>query len=250
MLHAQEKSGMELHNEGVAALRKSDYENATKAFEAALAADPENPSALFNLGLTHYKLGNEGKGLALWRKALAISPGFNQAAESIKWAESRLPRSGAHQEFSLWEQFREVFLISIALEGYLALFVGLLAICGWLYLRYFGNRRRALLDERPLPPFPWVAVVLTSLWVCVAFAILAKIYDMTIPRATVVQDKVPVRTAPDAASTTLFELIEGHEVVVRNFSEGWFQVSQPGGLTGWVPVDSVFVTSTQLQAEK
>lgn len=244
-LHAQGKSPVELHNDGVAALRKSDYPNAQKAFAETLRVAPENASALYNLGLTEYRLGNEGQALGLWRKALAVAPGFAQANHAIDWAKQRLPRSAAPTEFSSWEQFREMFLVTIPISSYLFLIVGLLLACGWLVLRYLGNRRRAILDERPMPPFPWVAAVFATLWICMLGLAGAKFYDSSVLRATVVQEKVPVRTAPDAESTALFDLFEGYEVIVRNSQQGWFQVTQPGGLTGWVPVNTVLVTSAQ-----
>jgi tetratricopeptide (TPR) repeat protein len=243
-LHAQTKSAEEFHNDGVAALRKADYAAARTAFEESLKQNPGNPSDLFNLGLVEYRSGKKGLGLGLWRKALAVAPGFNAPSHAIRWAEQSLPRVANNGEFSMWESFREHFLLTIPLSSYLFLVVMLLLLAGWLLLRYAGSRRRALLDERPLPPFPWVATLFVALWLLAIVVSAAKFYDLQVPRATVVEEKVPVRTSPDPEGTALFDLFEGHEVIVQESMNEWFQVTLPGGLTGWVPKDSVFISTT------
>jgi hypothetical protein len=245
VLHAQPKPPSDFHADGIAALRKGDYPAARTAFQESLKLIPDNPTSLYNLGLVEYRAGNEGLALGLWRKALALAPGFFAPSHAIEWAEAKLPRIALGNEFSLWEQFRETFLITIPLQSYLFLVVLLLLLSGWLLLRYVGTRRRAMLDESPLPPFPWVAGVFVFLWILSIAATGAKFFDMSVTRATIVSEKVPVRTSPDNDGTALFDLIEGHEVIVRESSNDWFQVTVPGGMTGWVPKESVFVSSTR-----
>ncbi len=242
-LHAQPKPPSQLHEDGIAALRKGDYSSARTAFQESLKLAPDHPTSLYNLGLVEYRAGNEGLALGLWRKALAMAPGFFEPKHAIRWAETKLPRAAAGNEVSLWESFRDSFLITVPLTSYLFLVVLLLLLSGWLILRYFGNRRRALLDERPLPPFPWVATVFVVLWILSVGVMVAKFYDLQVPRGTVVQDKVPVRTSPSEEATSLFDLFEGHEVIVRESVQEWFQVTLPGGLTGWVPKSTVYVTT-------
>ena len=243
-LHAQPKQASDFHNDGVQLLRKGDYPGARTAFQESLKIAPEQPTSLYNLGLVEYRAGNEGLALGLWRKALALAPGFFAPEHAIEWAQAKLPRATSNGEASVWESFRSHFLLTIPLSSYLFLVVLLLLFSGWLILRFFGTRRRALLDERPLPPFPWVATVFGALWLISVALAGAKFYDMHVLRATVVQEKVPVRTSPDPQATALFDLIEGHEIIVRESINGWFQVTLPGGdLTGWIPQETVFVTS-------
>jgi hypothetical protein len=120
----------------------------------------------------------------------------------------------------------------------------------WLLLRYFGARRRALLDEQPLPPFPTVGIVLSLGFFVMSFLAVAKAVDQSSLRGTVLPKKIEARSTPDAAGTVLFDLYEGLEVIVQQANDSWIQVTYPGGPTGWVPKSAVFTTRDDAAAAR
>lgn len=231
---------------GLNAFQKSDYEAARTEFTNALKLEPSNVDVLYNLGLTEYKAKNEGLALGLWRKALAIEPGNDRVAHAISYGENALPQRAVARGSDLYESFRKAFLVGNSLLSLLAINLVLFAFAGWILIRYFAARSRAIENEEPSPSIPYVGIFFVLLFLMATALAGAKLYDLSIPRGTIVADKVEVKTSPDAASATLFELFEGLEVVVRQSSQDWIQINYPGGLSGWVPANSVFQSGRQL----
>ena len=102
-----------------------------------------------------------------------------------------------------------------------------------------GQKKRAILQEVSAPAAPLVGVALLIAFLAIAGLTTLKAWDATQPRATVIVSKVSVQSAPGENQATLFDLSEGLEVLVRQKSETWLQISYPGGLSGWVPEKSL-----------
>lgn len=65
--------------EGLKALESRQYETAAEAFRKAVAADPSDYSAHFNLALADGFLGRDEDGIAEYRRALELKPGLYEA---------------------------------------------------------------------------------------------------------------------------------------------------------------------------
>lgn len=231
---------------GLAAFQKGDFKAARSSFAESLKLNASNKTVLHNLALTEQKLGNQGLALGVWRKALAADPSFHEAKRAIEWASKKLERPEIPHDVELWESFRSAVLVGTSLDRYLLLTAILLMATGWGIFGYLGARRRAILEERPSPPFPFLSLVFGIALIAFSGLAGAKFIDSLSVRGTVVPDKVEVRSAPDANATPLFELYEGLEVILRQTTGDWAQVSYPGGSIGWVPRQSIFATNDQV----
>jgi uncharacterized protein YgiM (DUF1202 family) len=69
--------------------------------------------------------------------------------------------------------------------------------------------------------------------------LMYKIDDASTERAIVMQDRVDVHSGPAADNTVLFTVHEGTRLDVRNQLEGWYQISLPNALSGWIPASTV-----------
>jgi tetratricopeptide (TPR) repeat protein len=65
--------------EGLKALDASHYQEAADAFQKAVAADPKDYTAHFNLGLAYGFLHRDAEGVAEYRKTLHLKPGLYEA---------------------------------------------------------------------------------------------------------------------------------------------------------------------------
>src|ERR1051325_2930943 len=74
---------------GVGAFQKNELDSARASFQEVLKSDAGNPIVLFNLGLVEMKAGAKGRALGIWRKALALQPGFEPARRAMAWTQSQ-----------------------------------------------------------------------------------------------------------------------------------------------------------------
>jgi tetratricopeptide (TPR) repeat protein len=228
---------------GLAAYQKSDFKNARLCFSETLAKDPSQIVAWYDLGLTEAKLGNAGLAMAFWRKALLLSPSFSQAKYALAYTKNKLERSDIPHDVETWETLHNDVLIYGSVIQFSIVTAILFFIAGWLVLMFIGARRRALLDEKPLPSFPIAAGLASIAFVTLLTLTICKVIDESDLRATIIAKKIEARALPDQTSTSLFDLFEGLEVIVRQTRKDWIQVTYPGGATGWIPRTTVFTNA-------
>lgn len=228
---------------GIANYQAKKYDEARLAFSQALQKEPLNVQALTNLALVQFQLGQKAWAVALLRKAHNLDPDFSTPQAALKFILPQLDVKEIPHEIQMWETVRANFIVPFTMTGFLALTALCLFATGWLWLQYFGKRREAFRDEKPLPPFPTIPTIIALIFVAALSLTLMKAIDQGIPRATVITDKTTVYSAPNEQSVALFDLFGGLEVVLKQDNENWIQVTYPGASTGWVPKSSLFQTS-------
>ncbi len=237
------KSFEESYKEGVQHYQNKSFDKAQASFQNALLLNSLNLSTLTNLGLVSFELGNKGLAIAYLRRALEIDGDFSPAKLAYDYIWSQLEVKEVPHRIETYETLRENFLIPFSLSDYLWFGGFCFIISGWLLIRYLGQKRRALQDELPLPQFPSVGTIVFILFIVVFIFTGLKIYDLNLPRATVIAAKVSLKTAPSDSETSLLELSQGFEVILRKAESDWLQVTYPGGPTGWLKKTDLMVTT-------
>lgn len=228
---------------GVRHYKEKKYEEARVAFSQALEKDQNNVQALTNLALVQYQLGQKGWAVALLRKAHYLDPDFSTPRAALDYIVPQLDVKEIPHEIQLWETVRAHFIVPFSMTAFLAMTALSLFASGWLLLAFLGKRRAAFREERSLPDFPLIPTIITAVFIVMAALTVLKFWDHKVPRGTIVSEKITVYSAPDDKSVALFDLFPGLEVVLKQTSDQWVQVTYPGALTGWIPKSSVFQTS-------
>lgn len=228
---------------GVDAFQKSQFEEARKAFQTALSSPKYRFSALYNLGNTAYRQQKFGEALAYYRLAENLKPRDSDLRSNMQLAQSALRVKGLPGPVPTWETFRNMILTKATIDEFLVVTLFSLAALAVGILRFLRQKKA---NEKGAAEAPRVTVV--SIFSAVATLILVvltvcKAIDDSSPRATVVAQKVEVRSGPAESNASLYELHEGLEVYVETKHDNWLQVTYPGGLTGWIP-ESAAVIST------
>ncbi|MBX3020407.1 MAG: tetratricopeptide repeat protein [Bdellovibrionales bacterium] len=238
---AQTAGEEDFFQKGLAAYQNRQYDEARAQFEKLIADGQGTPRVLHNLALTYYQLNQKPHALALWRKALAQDPGYSAARTGRELLENRF-HMRPFERSSAAAQLRHT-LEYLSFYEVLWLFAATLSLAGWLWLRYYAGRRNALEEEQPLPPFPTGAVLASILLIAgLALTFLRAGLEFD-TRATVVTEKADARSLPAEDGVSLFELAGGNEVLVRRQNDGWTQVQNSEGATGWVKDSEILVTS-------
>lgn len=236
------------------AYKKGDLAVAQSELLALDAKYPGQLSVLNNLALIAVKKGTYGAAIGLWRKAETYFPTESSIESSIHWALQKLPKTEIAREYDTWEGIRQGLLLRTAPTLISIASAVFLVIGGWLLIRWWALRKRALKSDSPLPPFPIGGSTLFVLFVFLLLVLIGQFLDRVDLRGTIVEKKVEVRSAASPNATALFEIFEGMEVLIldsRTVRDGtgettpestWRRIHYPGGMTGWVLEKQVFAT--------
>lgn len=235
---------LELNSElqkGLSAYQSQQFAQAREHFQALLGETGNNPGLLHNLALSLYQLDQKPMALALWRKALSIDPTFRPARTGRDLLEAKMQmRPFERDAFSL-NLHRTLKILT--LPQWMWINALLFLMLGIFCLRYWASRRTALEEARPLPPFPVLPLLLFLGFFLSGAAVALKFSDELYSRATVTVKQASARSLPTEEAVGLFELSGGTEVLIKRQQQGWVQVQNSEGVSGWVKNSEIFVTS-------
>lgn len=230
-----------LFQQGLAAFQGKKYTEARDAFAKILEEGNVTTEVLHNLALTEYQLNEKPRALALWRKALTLEPGHARARQGRDFVEAELGQRGFERDPLSLNLRRTLESLSIFETFWLLALTS--AFAGWLWIRYWGARRSALEEERPMPPFPSAALGLSVIWVLSLALVALKAQSLSRVWATITVPNAQVRSLPSEDGVAVFDLKGGMEVRVRREASGWLQIQNPDGATGWVKESELLITS-------
>lgn len=239
-----------LFAQGAKSFREGKLEEAKQSFLAVNAENPDHVDTLLNLGLIAFKEKRIGAAIGIWRKGLADEPTNESLFQAISYARTKLDKQEVAREFSLWEKYRESLLLRLSPNLVFSASALFLLGAGWFWLRWIGKRKRAFEEEMATPSAPIGAIAISLLYVFMSVIFISMLIDRNELRGTVIVPKVSALSAPELEATSLFDLFEGLEVLVRETRDvqgkPWRRITYPGGLSGWVPATTVFATSDSI----
>lgn len=228
------RAQQEILERGNQLYQDGDFSGAVEAYEAVVSAGFESPELHYNLGNAYFKSGELGRSILEWERALALSPGDEDAQANLELARSLtadavepLPRFWLLSALSWWVRLLPRTLLILVVGGaWLALGVGVVA--------------RILSRSPDVQRWAgWLAVVGAAVVVVLGTNLVVRELGIGQPeRAVVLVDAVPVRSAPsEEDDLTLFEIHEGTRVRVEQRTGEWAEVVLDDGKVGWVPGD-------------
>lgn len=240
-LQAEQTDSENLFQKGLAAYQNKQFDEARDDFQKLLDQGTVSVGILHNLALAEMQLNQRPRAIALWRKALSIDPHFTPARQGRQLLEEKFNMPPWERD-SLDLAMRR-FAESIPFTGALVLLAALLTVSGWFWIRYFADRRRALEIEQPKPTLPAMAWMFSIAFILVATLVLLQVKVESPLRATVINASVSLKSLPADDSVALQEIPGGSEVLVKRQQDGWAQVQNAEGSTGWVKHTDILLTS-------
>jgi len=210
-----------------------EYTAAIEAYETVLAGGLESHDVHYNLGNAHFKVGNLGRAILSWERALVLDPGDEDAVANLDLARTLtvddiepLPR--------FWLLSWVVWWVNLIPRTPLALLVagGWVALCTGLVARVLA---RAETMRR-------VGAALVTMGLAVTVLLGANLFARELgvgraERGVILETTVPVRSAPSADDDlTVFEVHEGTRVRIDQRTDEWAEIVLDDGKVGWVPV--------------
>jgi len=205
-----------------------DFKAAADLYQEIIRSGKPSASVYYNLANASFRLGQKGKALIFYERALRANP----RDPDIRWNMDILKmvlsdRMGSPEDNSvvIWIRTLEdkwtMDEIGFIFSGGLAFFTLL------LFLNVlFPSAKAATAFLRFL--------VLLFLFLAGGLS-LFKWQDLRIPRVVVMEKEVYARYGPSPGETQAFLLHEGAEGAVLDETQGWFYVKLPDQSLGWIP---------------
>lgn len=191
-----------------------DFEASAKSYEDLVRHDKLSANLFFNLGNADYRLGERGRAILNYRRALALEPGHAEAAANLAFVDG-----GAKSPLAPLD----------AAQSWWRLAPWLTAACGWLgavgLLVALANRRRRALG---------FALAGVGGILCVAGAGLIRQFDDSggnVARGVVIKEAAPALYSPADNSKAVTSLAAGSEVRVLSAQGAWDYVLLADGTT-------------------
>ncbi|MNS90086.1 Tetratricopeptide repeat protein [compost metagenome] len=239
---AQEESPQDLFLKGTQFYIAKDYAQAQESFQKSLEKDPRNSTTMTNLAMAQFQLGHKSIAVGLLRKALAAEPDLLTAQQAYKFILSQMEIKEVPHQLESYETLRRYFLQPIPLTAYLAITALLFFAAGWALLAFVDRRKKAMIAESALPPFPVLATLYSVIFVLFTGLLVLKIHDSRQIRGTVIDERIALQTAPGENQASVLDLYGGMEVLLLSEDGEWAQVSYPGSLSGWIKKSSLIMT--------
>lgn len=215
--------GEELFDKANAAYDAGRFDEAAEGYEALLERDGPRVAVLQNLGSAYHRLGENGRAILAFERALLLDPGDPDLTANLKLVRDRAAVFPAGVDDG-WNRFASRLSRRtwswIELGGMTLLPA---AALGWLLLRGRAGRGWMI-------PAAAGGVALAGLSVA-ALRTTATVVN----RGIVVADPATLRISPFGTAEEKGSLMEGREVVLGQEKDGWFRVSVEGAASeGWI----------------
>jgi tetratricopeptide (TPR) repeat protein len=224
-------SATALFQKGNQSYEDGRFEQAVEEYEKILNLGVKNFRVFYNLGNAYFRQNQLGKAVLNYRRALALEPRDEDVQANLSFAklftldkieEQKInPLSNLlHWFLDLWS-LDELALLS-SLFYTLSMALGILMI--------FRRSRRYL-------RIGFVAFLI--LLAIFGSSLFAKIYFESLDYGVVIVLQVQVRSGPGDDYILQFTGHEGLEFRVDEEAEGWYRISLPNGIRGWIPEETV-----------
>lgn len=233
---------------------RGDYERAAQSYEKLITAGLENKDLYYNLGNTFYRIGDLGRAVLFYEKALRMNPRDADAKKNIMLVRSLIkdkqfvkkemwvlrPLTWVNRNLNLNEV---LMLTSVLYLLFCILAVGFIFMdsrfVAAVHARLSQISPGRLLGLMPRQDFA-LAVLLTFILFAASGALsLHKVLEVKNHNmAVVLEPEVLVYSAPSEDSTLEFKIHAGTKVKLEERRSGWVRISLPGSLSGWISKNS------------
>lgn len=214
---------------------RGDYAAAVSAYEQLDRQQVVSAELAFNLGNAYYRKGQLGPAIWSWERALALDPDQDDARYNLEQAR-KVAATRVHDKIEGADRdpawMRLVSLLNASTE------VGLFAA---LYLAFFGAlalrlraRRTGGSDDGHAAAWTAVAAILAVTAALAAALLVGRVAMNRLPVGVVLPDQIAVKEGADANYKTSFDVHAGLRVRLLEHDQDWVRIRLANGLEGWV----------------
>jgi tetratricopeptide (TPR) repeat protein len=205
------------------------FSDAAAGYEKILQTGVVSPALFFNAGNAEFKCGHLGKAIAAYQQAAQLSPRDAELRANLAFVRNQV--QGATLRESRWQNWVGALTLN---EGAV-----LTAVLFWLTFAFFIARqiRPGLIPKLKATTGIFIALTVFSGTVLG----LQAANHFSAATAVVTTDNAAARSGPFDDAQSAFTLRDGAELSVLDRRDGWVQVVDGAGKSGWLPARQVAV---------
>ncbi len=223
--HAASSQGF---SEGVAKYEAGQYREAAALFEHLLQGGGRTAAVYYNLGNAYFRLGEKGKALLSYDRALKLTPRDEDIRWNIEILKSALTDRIEDETGSILGMWVKKLLERFTEDEAAKVFSGLLLA---LFLLSFFS----LILPRARGFFTAFQTLLAIFFIAAAVLFVLKWNEAKNSRVIVLEKETYARFGPNLKETKAFLLHEGAEGRVVDETNGWTYIVLPNKNSGWIP---------------
>jgi tetratricopeptide (TPR) repeat protein len=205
------------------------FADAANAYETILQGGAQSPALLFNCGNAEFKAGNLGKAIAAFRRAELLAPRDAEIRANLDFVRNQVQGATAHG--SRWQNW----LNALTLNEWTLLVVAAF----WLTFILLAARQfRPALVPKLKTATTFFALLAIFSGVILGVQAANHFSNST---AVVTSAEATARSGPFDDAQSGFTVDDGAELSVLDRHEGWVQVADGSGKSGWLPLKQVEV---------
>lgn len=211
--------------------RDGDYQAAITSYLQILESGYESSALYYNIGNSYFKLGDLGRSILFYERALALNPRDDDARANLE-----LARSLTADEITPLPGFWPLRALDWWVHALPSAW--LMVIVGFFYLMCMGALVATILGRSKMLDLwgRWVAIVAGALTLVFGLNLVVLELELGEPtEAIVLADEVAVHSAPsDDQALQVFTIHEGTKARVDQQSGEWAEIVLADGKVGWV----------------
>lgn len=214
---------------------KAQYTEAAQEYEQLVSKNEVAPELYFNLGNTYYKLGEIGKSILNYERALRLKPSYEDAQFNLEMARLKVVDNVVQVPSFFIMRWIDSFIKLLSSNQWFWLSVILLVVSIVSFFVFvFGYS--SLLRKFT---FSLGIVFLSFSVVSGIFSGIRKNQMSRHNQAIIMVGTVIVKGSPDKSGTDLFQLHEGTKVKVKSELGEWTEIVLGNGNIGWLENNNI-----------
>lgn len=203
------------------------FQEAAKTYESLLLSDHRNGHVLYNLSLTYYRAGDNGRSMGAILAARSLLPRDPDIKSNLKFLEGRLQdKLSASPELSTSERLLNFWVAGVSVKELLTANISASVAAAIVLILMFAVGR--------LKKYRLVSLWVLALPVLTATLLTTKL-SLESAWGAVTADGTKVYSGPSTSNTLLFNLNTGAPVELSSESNAGFRmVRLSDGKKGWV----------------
>ncbi|MDY6914935.1 MAG: tetratricopeptide repeat protein [Candidatus Cloacimonadota bacterium] len=224
----------EILQQAVEKYENQHFKEALQLFQKLENENIVNSKLYFNIGNTHYRLGNLGNAILYYKKALKVKPNFQEAQENLKFALSQTTDKQVLESenflSALWENILSRISLNLLAILSILFFACIIFLINLMIIRF---RKR----EKTLPTFFTLVLILLLLLSLFLSFVKWKRY-ISKNEAVLLADSAIGYSGPNKEFTRVFTIHEGMIFKIEQQEEGWSLIRLANGMGGWIKNDT------------